>query len=81
MLYEVITRRPVAVLAVCLGLALLSALAATRIVVRTSFWDTMSETEPTIVRIRHLAANFVITSYSIHYTKLYDGIASPVLQC
>ncbi len=54
----VVMRRPRTVLLVCLALSLLSLLAAQRIVVRTSFWDTMSEQEPSIARIRYLASNF-----------------------
>lgn len=53
-----IAARPWTVLVVTTLLTLLSLFAATRIELRTSFWDTMSEKEPSIARIRRLASNF-----------------------
>ncbi|MFH1808342.1 MAG: MMPL family transporter [Pseudomonadota bacterium] len=53
-----VLRRPVAVLIACAVLTGLSLVSASRIQIKTSFWDTMSEDEPVIARIRRLATNF-----------------------
>jgi len=51
-------RRPWTILGVAALLTVAAVLLGLRIEVKTSFWDTMSETEPTIRRINYLASNF-----------------------
>ena len=53
-----IVRRPRTILIATTLLTLLALFAAMRIQLRTSFWDTMSDKEPSIARIKRLASNF-----------------------